>query len=159
VLAAAQADPRFRAAFLVDPKAAYKARFGKELLPGEEVEVKKLKDGATALYLPKYQQGLLIPVEDGELSDEMLDKVAGGTGKGQPPLGLEGQIPGGSIPGGTPSGGVMQEPGKGQQPFPGSGSHTLPTYTPGPGGSHPGGGMVEPGKGGSGFGVINGPIG
>ncbi len=80
VLAAAESDSQFRADFLNDPKTAYKARVGEELLPGEPIEVKHLEGGATVLYLTNYKKGLTIPAAGTELSDDMLEMVAGGKG-------------------------------------------------------------------------------
>ncbi len=79
VLAAAAASRTFFDAFLKDPKAAYKAQFGDEFLPGQNVEVRPLEDGSTALYLPDRKQGVVIP-KDFELSDDMLAMVVGGKG-------------------------------------------------------------------------------
>jgi len=70
-------DPSFREAFIGNPKAAYQARFGQELLPGEPVEVKKLKNGGHAVYLPTQKVGWPIPTHD-ELEDELLQLAAGG---------------------------------------------------------------------------------
>jgi hypothetical protein len=72
-------DPSFREAFIGNPKAAYLARFGQELLPGEPVEIKKLKNGGHAVYLPTQKVGWPIPVHD-ELEDELLQLAAGGKG-------------------------------------------------------------------------------
>jgi hypothetical protein len=91
VLAAAQADDGFREAFLEDPKAAYKGRFGEELLPGEPIEIRHLKDGATALYLTNYKKGILIPAKGEELSDDMLEMVAGGKGSSGKDTSSQGQ--------------------------------------------------------------------
>jgi hypothetical protein len=72
-------DPSFREAFIGNPKAAYQARFGQELLPGEPVEIKKLKNGGHAVYLPTQKVGWPIPTHD-ELEDELLQLAAGGKG-------------------------------------------------------------------------------
>ena len=72
-------DPNFREAFIANPKAAYQARFGQELLPGDPVEIKKLKNGGHAVYLPTQKVGWPIPTHD-ELEDELLQLAAGGKG-------------------------------------------------------------------------------
>ncbi len=76
---ALQRDRGFWPALIKDPKAAYKAKFGKELLPGQEILVEQ--EGPNRVTFVSPATGLRLPVEynaTGELSDEQLDAVAGG---------------------------------------------------------------------------------
>lgn len=74
-------DPDFWTAFVKDPKAAYKAKFDRELLPGQELLVEQ--EGPNRVSLVSPATGLRMPVEyraSGELSDEQLDTVAAALG-------------------------------------------------------------------------------
>jgi hypothetical protein len=81
IFAAAISDPQFEAAFMESPQAAYRAKFGEDLLPGETVKIERRDDGSVLFSLPRIQQGVLIKrQQSGELSDENLELVLGGQG-------------------------------------------------------------------------------
>lgn len=76
---ALQTDREFWPALIKDPKAAYKARFHRELLPGQEILVEQ--DGPDRLTLVSPTTGLRLPLEhraSRELRDDQLDTVAAG---------------------------------------------------------------------------------
>lgn len=63
-----------------DPKGAYRARFGEELMPGEEIEPMVNPDGSVALVVPRLQKGVILTGPSGaELSEEELELVSGGS--------------------------------------------------------------------------------
>jgi hypothetical protein len=79
VSAGFKADPGFREAFLSDPKDAYRRRFGKELLPGEEITVEARADGTKCLYLSRLDARFVVAAGvNPELSDEELGFAVGG---------------------------------------------------------------------------------
>jgi hypothetical protein len=77
---ALKATPGFRDAFLSDPKGAYHRRFGKELLPGEEITTEARADGSKYLCLPRIgARFVVVSAVDTELSDQELEFAVGGT--------------------------------------------------------------------------------
>ena len=71
LIAKVQEDPTFKQKLMDDPRAAIRDSFGFGVPADVEIEV--LEEQPTKLYLV-----LPTKVEDIELSDEMLEKVAGG---------------------------------------------------------------------------------
>ncbi|GAB3116910.1 NHLP leader peptide family RiPP precursor [Novispirillum itersonii] len=80
VVLKAQTDPVFRAALLADPKAALKAAFGVEIPAGIAVSV--VEETAQALTLVLPQAPVAAASNDDALSDDDLEAVAAGGGKG-----------------------------------------------------------------------------
>ena len=72
LIAKAQEDPAFKQRLMDDPRAAIQEEFGIGVPADVEIEV--LEEQPTKLYLV-----LPAKVDDVELSDEMLEKVAGGS--------------------------------------------------------------------------------
>jgi hypothetical protein len=68
----------FRRAFFSDPKGAYRRRFGKELLPGEEITIEEDVDGTRYLCLPRRQARFAVDASASELSDAELAYTVGG---------------------------------------------------------------------------------
>lgn len=68
----------FRRAFFSDPKGAYRRRFGKELLPGEEITIEEGVDGTRYLCLPRIQARFAVDASASELSDAELAYTVGG---------------------------------------------------------------------------------
>jgi hypothetical protein len=71
-------DTGFRRAFFSDPKGAYRRRFGKELLPGEEIAIEEGVDGTKYLCLPRIHARFVIDASASELSDLELAYTVGG---------------------------------------------------------------------------------
>lgn len=71
-------DAGFRRAFFSDPKGAYRRRFGKELLPGEEITIEEGVDGTRSLCLPRIQARFAVDASASELSDVELAYAFGG---------------------------------------------------------------------------------
>jgi hypothetical protein len=69
LIARAQADESFRQALLTSPKATIEEELGASL--PENVEIKVVEETADTLYL-------VLPAEEGELSDADLEAVSGG---------------------------------------------------------------------------------
>jgi hypothetical protein len=68
----------FRRAFFSDPKGAYRRRFGKELLPGEEIAIEEGVDGTRYLCLPRINARVVVDAPASELSDLELAYTVGG---------------------------------------------------------------------------------
>ena len=70
------ADPAFSAAFLADPKSAYRGRFGFDLLPGHDVTLERV-DGGLRIAVSGCDD-VVVPLSgsassSGELSDDDLE--------------------------------------------------------------------------------------
>ncbi len=76
---AAQADSSFAHAFLCDPKGMYQKRFGSELLPGHDVKVGTMPDGAIVVYVAGVPEVFYVSLSTtDELSDRELEYVSAG---------------------------------------------------------------------------------
>jgi hypothetical protein len=73
-----EADPGFRRAFFSDPQGAYRRRFGKELLPGEEITIEESADGTRCLCLPRIDARFVLAATASDLSDAELAYAVGG---------------------------------------------------------------------------------
>lgn len=86
-------DREFQRALLADPQAAYRQRFGKELVPGKQLKIVTGPDGQTRLFVPGVEEVIYLTADEplkatphDELSDEELEFVSAGSCVGpQPP--------------------------------------------------------------------------
>lgn len=78
---ALQSDPGFWTVLSQDPKAAYKARFGKELAAGQEILVEQASSNRATFVSATTGRRLLVEyAASGELRDDQLATVVGGVG-------------------------------------------------------------------------------
>lgn len=81
---AAQADGAFAHAFLCDPKGVYRQRFGSELLPGHDVKVGTMADGAIVVSVAGIPEVFYVNLSTtDELSDRELEYVSAGRASGR----------------------------------------------------------------------------